>query len=242
MTMRGMWIGVALLLTVAAASCGAKARRPVHAASFSIRLLSNLTMAAFNRAMRGCTFFEGRNPLRDLMAGKRSSYAYGALCRGADALAPEVKVEVEWDERLIYVTPDFSDAIIDKFVAALKARDRSAIAASFSGWMSLDHMNADGTGGGVESAGAPAFFAYLEGLTVHYGNLTDVFCRKRRFVMPGSYTPMYNCWLYFARLPEQSRIWFQPDASEDGIDEITVEDSPPFGAPGSGDQVRAPGA
>jgi hypothetical protein len=96
MTWRGIWLGVALLSVANASPSGAEAHRPARTPSFTISLLSTipehrryLTMAAFARAMRACTFFEGRNPLRDIAAGKRSTYSYGGLCRGPYALAPE---------------------------------------------------------------------------------------------------------------------------------------------------------
>jgi len=248
MTWRGICTGIALLAAAAATPCDAKARRPSHVPSFTIRLLSTiperrrtLTMAEFTRAMRACTFFEGRNPLRELGGKKAPYYSYGGLCRGTDALAPEVKVDVQRDERLIYITPDFSDAVIGKFAAALKAEDRAAMNALFGPAFHVLHFDDNGSPSHDEREGPQPFLAHLDRLKARYGKVTDALCRKRRFVMPGSYTPMYNCWLYFERLPEESRIWFQPDASEDGIDTLTIEDRPPFGVSDSVAAGRAPG-
>lgn len=246
MARRGVWIGVALLAIAAASSGDARARRPVHNPPFAIRLLStiaehrrSLTMAAFTRAMRACTFFDGHNPLRDLAAGKQPTGTYCGLCRGPDALAPEVQVELLLDDRTIYITPDFSDAVIDKFAAALKAQDRRAIAGLFGPAPRVLHIDGNDMSGGHESDGPQAFFAYLDRLKTRYGNITDAFCRKRRFVMPGIYTPLYNCFVTFERLKGESRVWLQPDASEDGIDTITVEDRLPDDAPGGEEPARA---
>jgi hypothetical protein len=142
-----------------------------------------------------------------------------------------MKVEPEWDERLIYITPDFSDAVIDKFAVALKAQDRAAITALFGPTPRLLHIDRDEMLGHDESDGPQPFLAYLDRLKTQYGNVTDAFCRKRRFVTPGFYTPLYNCFVSYERLPAAARVWLEPDASEDGIDTITIEDRPPFGAP-----------
>lgn len=235
MILRGIGIGVALLAIAASSQADAKARRPAHAPRFAIHLLStipehrrSLTMAEFARAMRACTFFEHRDPLRDLAASRQPTGDYGGLCRGPAALAPEVRVELLLDDRTIYVTPDFSDAVIDKFAAALKAQDRPAMTPLFGPALSVNRMDSNGNGvHGADESGAQAFFAYLDGLKLRYGNITDAFCRKRRFVLPGEYTPLYNCFVYFERLKGESRVWLQPDASEDGIDNITVEDVAP---------------
>jgi len=238
-TWRGMSMGAALVATLLAAPCSPATRRAARPRAYTIHLLSAipehrryLTMEALTRAMRACTFFGAGNPLRDIN-GRSPHHAqggsYGATCRGRDALAPEIKVTVDPEERRIEIDPDFSDAIVNRFAAALKAQDHAAITATFGPAFSTYRVSPDQPRSSYEGLGAEKFLAYFDHLKARYGNVTGAFCRKRRFVEPHFYSSLYNCFVYFERMGENERIWLSPDALEDGILTMEIDGEDPAG-------------